>query len=115
MKLNDKLVRQQKLDQKEIDEIMALHDIKRSVMIDMAGLDPKKEFPRLMELRNKITQLEFSLQEIWKFPENENFHRFWELPHCSCPRMDNEDRWGTKYRVYAAQCILHGVTIPKGE
>lgn len=58
------------------------------------------------------TQIEFELQEQWGFTIDANFHRPWYRPGCSCPRMDNEERYGTPYRVTSGDCILHGYTAP---
>lgn len=54
------------------------------------------------------TQLELSLQDAWKFPRNANFHRFWERPKCTCPKLDNEDRYPSGVYVVNLGCPLHG-------
>ena len=55
-----------------------------------------------------VTEIEFKLQEALKFGRNVNMHRFWLLPKCSCPKMDNEDMYGTRYTVINCSCVLHG-------
>jgi len=51
---------------------------------------------------------QFQLQEAWKFGRNADFHRFWEVPKCTCPRLDNEDMIGTKYCYINGSCSVHG-------
>jgi hypothetical protein len=107
--LNQKLVEQQELSQHEVQYIETLHEVRLRHIGEMSFLDPKENQDQLLELAGKIRTLDFQLQEAWHFPQDENFHRFWELPHCSCPKMDNEDRWGTEYMIRSVECIFHGI------
>lgn len=52
--------------------------------------------------------IEYELQELWKFTQDGNFHRFWERPGCGCPRLDNNDRYPTGFYVRSLICPLHG-------
>ena len=55
-----------------------------------------------------IERIEYDLQKNWNFPQNSSFHRYWCLvPGCTCPKMDNQDRFGTRFRVYDADCPVH--------
>ena len=51
--------------------------------------------------------IEFELQELWKFPQDANYHRFWERPKCTCPKFDNIDFYPYR-RVISGDCVLHG-------
>ena len=62
----------------------------------------------LRKLADMVTENEFEIQKAFNFEPDVNFHRFWELPKCVCPRMDNLDSWGTNYSIMRADCILHG-------
>lgn len=66
----------------------------------------KKERKHVLVILKKI---EFLIQEAWGFEPNEMFHRVWEYPHCKCPKMDNEDRWGIEL-ITNPKCSLHGST-----
>lgn len=66
----------------------------------------KKE--TLMKLADEVTQNEFEIQKAFNFEPNINFHRFWELPKCECPHMDNQDMWGTGRFIYTENCPIHG-------
>lgn len=63
----------------------------------------------LKELAQDITLVEFELQRLWKFDENDKFHRFWDTPKCQCPKMDNDDAYPTGYYVTNLSCPLHGI------
>jgi len=54
------------------------------------------------------SDLNLALQTAWQFNRDVTMHRFWDLPGCSCPRMDNEDRRGTRYAVVNPDCPYHG-------
>ncbi len=45
-----------------------------------------------------IEDCEFTLQGLWKFTRDANFHTWWlRTKGCTCPRMDNSDpmNWGS--------------------
>lgn len=54
------------------------------------------------------TSNEYRLQELWGFPKDPNYHRFWEMAGCTCPKMDNEDAYPTGYYTRSGNCPLHG-------
>lgn len=58
-----------------------------------------------------VTEIEFDLQLAWGFPMDKRFHRFWERPQCTCPKLDNEDRYlsSTGY-YYTSNCPVHGAS-----
>lgn len=39
-----------------------------------------------------IEDMEYTLQGLWKFPRDSNYHTHWmEIKGCTCPKMDNKD------------------------
>lgn len=62
----------------------------------------------LKEYAKDLQALEFCIQGLFNFDEDARFHRFWEVPKCSCPKMDNADAWGTDYSIVDKNCVLHG-------
>ena len=54
------------------------------------------------------TANEFDLQDLWGFTPDPNYHMFWTMEGCTCPKMDNRDAWGTPYHVYSGSCPIHG-------
>jgi len=88
------------------DNLEAIKDVHRQKLEIYQQIDDTDE--GLPELAAKITQLEFELQELWGFPQDIRFHRFWETPTCECPKMDNSDAYPSGYYSVAANCPLHG-------
>ena len=55
-----------------------------------------------------IQELEFALQKEWNIPQDANYHTYWSRPkHCTCPKMDNKDRFGFG-KIISGDCPLHG-------
>ena len=54
------------------------------------------------------TDNEYHLQELWGFPKDSKYHKFWEMAGCTCPKMDNEDAYPTGYYYKSLDCPLHG-------
>ena len=86
-------------------QILALHVEKLNVYEKIKLTGDKK---KLRMYACMITDIEFSLQKKWNFPEDINFHRFWSVPKCVCPALDNNDRYPHGYYVTNAACPLHG-------
>ena len=67
--------------------------------------EDKEEVRRLDKI---VTQIEFQLQTLWRFKQDETMHRWFERPKCSCPKMDNSEMLGTGVRYTNPNCIIHG-------
>ena len=94
-------------------KIKELHHNKLDIYDLMNIMDPLDDQVTLEECDKELTQIEFRLQEAWNFKKNINFHRFWDRPHCKCPKMDNDDSYpsGLYYRTH--ECPLHGMKVPR--
>lgn len=90
----------------DLEKIKAIHCRRLQLFEEIeAETDQKK----LKELAKKITQIDFELQDGWHFERNQSEHTWWfNLPKCSCPKMDNYDRLGTNSNVIDKTCLLHG-------
>lgn len=53
-------------------------------------------------------EIQFQLQDAWKFERDSRFHRFWTIPTCECPKMDNEDSYPTILYAMTTKCPIHG-------
>lgn len=102
--LNEGMMRHRgKLD--NLDAIKMVHETKLEIYECIKyETDPRM----LRSFANDIQLCEFELQRLWGFDEDARFHRFWETPKCECPKMDNEERYGTKYSAITLSCKLHG-------
>lgn len=106
--LNRRLIAQKGFNQEQVDKIIALHQHKLDLFDKIRGTDDKAA---LKELGEAVTENEFKLQDAWGFPRDINFHPFWEMPKCTCPKMDNYDAMGTPYHVYRQDCPFHGFEL----
>ena len=103
--INQNLVNRQKVSAEDVKKIVKLQTI-RKYFYDFIELSNDKE--EIRRLDRIITQIEFQLQKLWGFPQNRNFHRWFDVPKCSCPKGDNADSLGSDFRIINPNCILHG-------
>ncbi len=103
--LNSRLISNQRLTIEDVDKLGKLHLIRNcyTSLMQSEG-DPTN----LRYLASIVTQIDFQLQKIWKFKLDENYHKFWELPGCQCPKLDNMDMYGTCHRYTNPNCPIHG-------
>lgn len=96
---------------KKRHEILALHFLRHSYTHAMTNCDPKvlKDRRSLRNLANLIEGVEFQLQEAWGFSQDAAFHSYWfRVPHCTCPKLDNQENFGFPQRVINENCPVHG-------
>lgn len=103
--LSERLAKQQHVSDQEMDTLIQLHQEKLAVYDQMKNTTNRLELRRLAGL---VETIEFEMQKNWHFDLNKDFHEWYLVPNCTCPRMDNEDRRGTPYRVVDAKCPVHG-------
>ena len=106
VRLNERLILQQNLSESEVEQILRLHEYKLTVRATMRALP--SDNPKIKAYAADLEQIEFLLQDAWKFERNINYHKFWEAPHCTCPKMDNDDAWPSGYYVRNLSCPVHG-------
>lgn len=73
---------------------------------------PKKD---LRDYDDLYTGLELELQRRWGFEMDVGYHRWWRRPRCTCPPMDNADRYPGGPWVVSNNCPLHYWMPPKGK
>lgn len=109
--VNPALIRKQGLGSDRVEKILRLH-IDRLELVDrMRELDPTKDLQELLDLELKHRENQYALQEAWGFSRDRSMHDWFEVPHCSCPKMDNRERKGTEYQIRSLDCIYHGSHI----
>ena len=104
LRLNKNLILRQGLTEGEVEKIKELH-VCRLILEWEIATNKDADFESLIRDWHEV---QFKLQEAWKFPLDKNYHRFWDIPTCKCPKMDNDDAYPTGYYVYSADCPLHG-------
>lgn len=110
--LNQTLIKKQNLSPETVELIKHQH-IRKYETIKL--MKSSRSSSNLRSLANIITEIEFTLQELWGFGRNIAYHRFWELPQCKCPKMDNSDNYPTGYYVRVENCPIHGWKTNNGE
>jgi hypothetical protein len=111
-KLNERLVTRLGVSDENLEEIKRLHWHKLALFDDMVTNESSEVVLRNKKLYESyvyaIEQIEFKLQELWGFTQNRDFHYWFDVPLCTCPKMDNRERYGTPYRIISGDCKLHG-------
>jgi len=87
--------------------LITTHESRREIIDLMTVLDPAWARPALRVAVEVLVKIDYMLQLLWGFPLDPNFHRFWEVPHCTCPKAENEQLWGTLVHIYAPDCPIH--------
>jgi hypothetical protein len=105
MVANKELAMKRGLSPDEISQIDTLHEQRESLHLLMQ--DASLELLPLMD--DVCRSIEFELQDAWHFPRDMNYHRFWDRPRCTCPKIDNEDNWPHGYYTIVTSCPLHGL------
>lgn len=103
--INPDLVKTQGIDETTLAEIKDVHQLRLAIMDLMFKTDSR---PLLKSLAKDLTICEFELQSLWGFKKNRGYHRFWLIPKCECPKMDNEDRYPNRAYVISTKCPIHG-------
>jgi hypothetical protein len=63
---------------------------------------------QLQMFANMIKDIEFELQDLWGFDRDHSMHDWYDVPKCTCPKMDNRERKGTGYQIVSLDCPIHG-------
>ena len=111
MYLNPRLILKQGIGEKEVRTLRRLHLKRIKMFEEMKKLKSKKS---LLPYVEKLEKLEFAMQKAWGFTQDVKFHSWWNrAPHCTCPRIDNDDMFGTGLRIISSDCILHHKPVEK--
>lgn len=103
--LNSNLIRKQKLSSDNIENIKSLH-VKKLEIFDK--MNETENHNVLKELAMEVEIIELKLQTLWGFTENRNMHEWYNVPKCSCPKLDNMENRGTEFRIINEACPVHG-------
>lgn len=55
-----------------------------------------------------LTDIEYNMQLLYGEKEDISFHRFWETPKCTCPKIDNLEIYPSVNPVFDDKCPIHG-------
>jgi hypothetical protein len=103
--INPSLCKRQKITLEKLGELKTLHMGVQNILSAMEAADS----PTVLQILNaEWKRLQFELQRVWGFDQNANFHYWWTVPKCKCPKMDNQDSYGTDYGIVSGACPIHG-------
>ncbi len=105
--INAGLVRRQHCTDNDVAMLLMTHAIRSYLFDSMEQIDIDTNIEILKRYDRVYAHLQRCQQELWGFEQNDNFLRPWDVPKCECPNMDNDDNWGTPYRITSAACKLH--------
>ncbi len=109
MKLNEDLIKKQKVTEVQKIELLNLY----KVLINKIEKSYNEiSLSKIKEISKEIEDIEFKLQENWNFSKDSNYHRYWlDVNHCSCPKIDNLDFiYFGRGKIINTSCLIHGNT-----
>ena len=102
--LNKHLLKRQNCTDGDVEMILMSHALRAAMFVAMENTD---DVETLRRYDRAYAHLQRCQQELWGFPQNDNFLRYWDVPKCNCPKMDNDDNYGTQYRITSGACKIH--------
>jgi len=103
MVANSKLVKQRNIPQEDVEKINKLH-ITLDEMVEIMKqneVESENFKSALVIWRHCQTRL----QILWKFDIDQSMWQEHRLPHCKCPKMDNDDRGNHSW--ISGDCPIH--------
>ena len=61
----------------------------------------------LNQYYKKLTDIEYNMQILYGEDEDISFHRFWETPKCTCPKIDNLEIYPSETPYFDKDCPIH--------
>lgn len=106
--INLKLVRKQELSDDAAYRIMMLQEARGDIHKAMKLIGDTGEKELLKHFKELLPAIEATLQKLWKFDIDPSFYKFWNVPHCSCCKMDNNDNFPIGPYYVKLECPVHG-------
>jgi len=102
--INRSLVEKKGLTQEQIQHLLNLYKNKFNIYELMEN---ENSYKLLQSYNGAVENLNFEIQKALKIPENRNFHDWYNVPKCQCPKKENKNNEGTEKRVYVNYCHVH--------
>ena len=103
--LNYTLIKKQKI-QSNLSKLKIVYQTKYDIY---ENIKSETNPTILKSYAEDLTLCEYELQKLWKLPLDIKFHRYWETPKCTCPKIDNQDQYPHGYYLTQINCPLHGL------
>jgi len=62
----------------------------------------------LKKYYKKLTNIEFNMQSLYGEDEDILYHKFWQTPKCTCPKINNIEIYPSKNCLVDDNCPIHG-------
>lgn len=103
--LNQSLIIKNKVTSEKVEKIKQLH-LKKLDLFNEMSVETSKDM--LKAYAKLIETIEYEIQLLWGFNKDKNYHEWFNVPQCQCPKTDNIERQGTAYQIYNKFCPIHG-------
>lgn len=67
----------------------------------------EKSDENLQQYYKKLTDIEYNMQILYGENEDISYHRFWETPKCTCPKIDNIEIYPSNTPIFNKNCLIH--------
>ena len=84
-----------------------LDNLKGCLLEKLKVYDDIQNSEDLTPFYKKLTDIEYNMQLLYGEDEDITFHRFWETPKCTCPKIDNLEIYPSKKPVFDKNCPIH--------
>lgn len=105
-----------RLDEELCEGISKLEPLKNCLLEKLKFYDEienSSEGDDLTKYAKKLSDVEFNLQLLYGVDEDSKYHRFWETPKCTCPKIDNVVKFPNGGYIKYKDCPIHGTKKEK--
>lgn len=106
--INLELAAKQQLSEDEVFKIEQLHYSRKLLHDAITQAIAAGNKPVARAIAKALPEIELELQKLWKFKQNTNYYKFWNVPGCQCAFLDNEDAFPSGHYVINLSCPIHG-------
>lgn len=107
------LVKERNIDDETLEKIKK-EKIKEYKIINDMEHTSGDEYGKLYEYLKEYRKINYKLQQLWGFKKDYLTHRDFLLPHCECPKDDNQFEFGYN-RYVCGDCPVHKLEIKKSK
>jgi hypothetical protein len=105
--VNVAYLKEAKIKKQTLSKMLALYSDLFFLLDNTQYVKTKRDRIALVKV---IENIEYDLQECWGFKKDTAYHSYWNHPtDCTCPRLDNEELFGTNRRNINSDCPFHNL------
>jgi len=104
---NRRLIEQNNVSDDDVLTLTILHQEKDSLFELLEEIDDKTD-AEIYEIVLEIEDLEFLMQQVWKFKQDKKYHTHWAYtPNCTCkkPRFNPECEYSPSCKIHRTRLI----------